>query len=38
MKNIVLFDVDGTLTVPRNKVRPEMLNFLKKLHEKVDIG
>lgn len=38
MKSIVLFDVDGTLTVPRNKVSPEMLDFLKKLHEKVDIG
>lgn len=38
MKSIILFDVDGTLTIPRNKVCTEMLNFLKNLHEKIDIG
>jgi phosphomannomutase len=35
---IVLFDVDGTLTQPRKKAEPEMLAFLKELHEHVDIG
>lgn len=38
MKSIVLFDVDGTLTIPRNKVSEYMLDFLKDLHDKVDIG
>jgi phosphomannomutase len=38
MKTIVLFDVDGTLTKPRNKVTDDMLQFLEKLHKKVDIG
>ncbi|MCY3410639.1 MAG: HAD-IIB family hydrolase [Candidatus Heimdallarchaeota archaeon] len=38
MERIVLFDVDGTLTKPRNKVDPKMLEFLEKLREKVTIG
>jgi phosphomannomutase len=38
MKVIVLFDVDGTLTKPRNKVTNNMLNFLESLHNVVDIG
>jgi phosphomannomutase len=38
MKNIILFDVDGTLTIPRNKVSSQMLDFLKSLHDKIDIG
>jgi phosphomannomutase len=37
-KTLVLFDVDGTLTVPRKKINCEMLSFLKKLHNHVDIG
>lgn len=38
MRTIALFDVDGTLTIPRNKVSQEMLSFLHRLHEVVDIG
>jgi phosphomannomutase len=37
-KVIALFDVDGTLTVPRNKVTNEMLEFLQDLKQHVDIG
>lgn len=37
-KSIFLFDVDGTLTKPRNKVTPDVLNFLKDLHNHVEIG
>lgn len=33
MKNLLLFDVDGTLTIPRNRIKEDMLNVLKKLHE-----
>ena len=35
---IALFDVDGTLTVPRNDVTKEMLDFLAKLRSKITIG
>jgi phosphomannomutase len=35
---LVLFDVDGTLTVPRLRVTQDMLDTLKKLREKVTIG
>merc|ERR1711998_262991 len=35
---IVLFDVDGTLTMPRLKVEPWMLEVLEKLRAKVTIG
>eukprot|EP00184_Porphyridium_aerugineum_P006730 CAMPEP_0184700744 /NCGR_PEP_ID=MMETSP0313-20130426/15785_1 /TAXON_ID=2792 /ORGANISM="Porphyridium aerugineum, Strain SAG 1380-2" /LENGTH=253 /DNA_ID=CAMNT_0027160551 /DNA_START=221 /DNA_END=982 /DNA_ORIENTATION=+ len=35
---IVLFDVDGTLTKPRNEVTPDMLECLDKLRQKVYIG
>lgn len=39
MKNVlVLFDVDGTLTVPRKKVTQEMLDTLKKVRENFTIG
>ena len=39
MKDIlVLFDVDGTLTEPRQKVKQEMIEFLKELKTKVTIG
>jgi len=37
-KTICLFDVDGTLTKPRNKITPDMDSFLDKLSEKMDIG
>lgn len=40
MKDLLLFDVDGTLTVPRNKISVDMLEVLKKLsnNDKYDIG
>ncbi len=37
-KTIVLFDVDGTLTKPRQRITPEMELFVKKLMEKVTVG
>jgi len=37
-RSIVLFDVDGTLTIPRQKIKPEMITFLEELHSHVDIG
>lgn len=37
-KVIVLFDVDGTLTMPRMKATDEMIQFLKELRSKVVIG
>lgn len=33
-----LFDVDGTLTVPRGVVKQNMIDALKRLQEKVDVG
>jgi phosphomannomutase len=40
MKTLILFDVDGTLTVPRNKINNDMIESLKKLYEndKIEIG
>ena len=35
---IVLFDVDGTLTKPRNRITPEMDDFLRALKSKVSVG
>ena len=35
---IALFDVDGTLTVPRGEVTPEMMDFMKALSKKITIG
>lgn len=35
---IALFDVDGTLTVPRGEVTPDMMDFMKKLSEKITVG
>jgi hypothetical protein len=32
---IFLFDVDGTLTVPRNEITPEMAAFIADLRTKV---
>eukprot|EP00177_Eucheuma_denticulatum_P008031 GFKZ01014623.1.p1 GENE.GFKZ01014623.1~~GFKZ01014623.1.p1 ORF type:complete len:250 (-),score=55.42 GFKZ01014623.1:203-952(-) len=37
-KVIALFDVDGTLTLPRLKATNEMIEFLKELRSKVVIG
>ena len=35
---IALFDVDGTLTIPRGEVTPEMMTFMKDLSKKITIG
>ena len=35
---IALFDVDGTLTIPRGEITPEMMSFMKKLSEKITVG
>jgi phosphomannomutase len=35
---LALFDVDGTLTIPRGDITPEMLTFMKELSHVVDIG
>ncbi|XP_072315660.1 phosphomannomutase 2, partial [Eucyclogobius newberryi] len=35
---LCLFDVDGTLTAPRQKVTPDMSEFLQKLKAKVRVG
>lgn len=35
---LCLFDVDGTLTAPRQKITKEMDDFLQKLRQKVKIG
>ena len=35
---IALFDVDGTLTIPRGEITESMLDFLKELSKKVTVG
>ncbi|KAJ7305712.1 hypothetical protein JRQ81_010078 [Phrynocephalus forsythii] len=35
---LCLFDVDGTLTDPRQKITPEMADFLQALRTKVKVG
>uniref|UniRef100_A0A7S2XTA7 Phosphomannomutase n=1 Tax=Attheya septentrionalis TaxID=420275 RepID=A0A7S2XTA7_9STRA len=35
---IALFDVDGTLTLPRGEVEPQMMAFMKDLATKVTVG
>ncbi|XP_015273049.1 PREDICTED: phosphomannomutase 2-like, partial [Gekko japonicus] len=35
---LCLFDVDGTLTGPRQKITPEMADFLQALRKKVKVG
>lgn len=35
---IALFDVDGTLTLPRGEVEPSMMAFMKSLSEKITVG
>jgi phosphomannomutase len=40
MKSLILFDVDGTLTIPRQKISQNMVDTLCKLNkiEDLDIG
>ena len=35
---IALFDVDGTLTIPRGEVKQDMMDTLKALREKITVG
>ena len=35
---IALFDVDGTLTIPRGEVTPDMMTFMKDLSKKITVG
>ena len=35
---LALFDVDGTLTIPRGEATPEMKDFLQRLRSKVQVG
>jgi phosphomannomutase len=35
---LALFDVDGTLTLPRGEVTPEMMAFFKDLSKKITVG
>lgn len=35
---LALFDVDGTLTIPRGEVTEEMMEFMKKLSTKITVG
>jgi len=35
---LALFDVDGTLTIPRGEITPEMMAFMKELNKKITVG
>jgi len=35
---IALFDVDGTLSIPRGEITPEMMSFMKELSSKITVG
>ena len=35
---IALFDVDGTLTIPRGEITESMLEFMKNLSKKITVG
>jgi phosphomannomutase len=35
---LALFDVDGTLTIPRGEVTASMLEFMKALSQKITVG
>lgn len=37
-RTIALFDVDGTLTIPRGEITEEMMNFMKDLSKKITVG
>ncbi|HSW76804.1 MAG TPA: HAD-IIB family hydrolase [Candidatus Saccharimonadales bacterium] len=38
MKTIALFDIDGTLTLPRHRISNDMIDLLKQLQTKMNIG
>jgi phosphomannomutase len=35
---LALFDVDGTLTIPRGEVTTEMMTFMQDLSKKITVG
>ena len=35
---MALFDVDGTLTIPRGEITSEMMTFMKDLSKKITVG
>jgi len=35
---IALFDVDGTLTIPRGEITPSMMEFMLELSKKITVG
>jgi phosphomannomutase len=35
---LALFDVDGTLTIPRGEITEPMLDFMKELSKKITVG
>ena len=35
---IALFDVDGTLSIPRGEITPDMMDFMKSLSKKITVG
>ena len=35
---VALFDVDGTLTIPRNKIKQDMIDELKRVQKYADIA
>jgi len=35
---IALFDVDGTLTIPRGEITEDMMNFMQALSKKITVG
>ena len=35
---IALFDVDGTLTIPRGEITTDMMTFMKDLSKKITVG
>eukprot|EP00549_Striatella_unipunctata_P009830 CAMPEP_0118698820 /NCGR_PEP_ID=MMETSP0800-20121206/15457_1 /TAXON_ID=210618 ORGANISM="Striatella unipunctata, Strain CCMP2910" /NCGR_SAMPLE_ID=MMETSP0800 /ASSEMBLY_ACC=CAM_ASM_000638 /LENGTH=247 /DNA_ID=CAMNT_0006598771 /DNA_START=54 /DNA_END=797 /DNA_ORIENTATION=- len=37
-RTIALFDVDGTLTIPRGEVTTDMMEFMKNLSKKITVG
>lgn len=37
-RTIALFDVDGTLTVPRGEITPEMMEFMENLSKKITVA
>ena len=35
---LALFDVDGTLTIPRGEITEDMMSFMKDLSKKITVG